>query len=154
MKYFYHPIPWLLLSCLCLAFGIAETSEPDKSSLYFFSLLSFIFAIVWRWITNPKNAQSYLARRTMQNKWRQKSSQQENRSFTITDTEFIFTTNVLELAWKWQALKHIFESNKGFLLFFFIGHKQYIPKRILTQKEIDIFRNIMKLAIEKNNKKR
>ena len=99
LRYLSNPIPWLVLSISCLSVGIIETSEPDKSAFYTLSLLLLFSTIAMYFINNPKTSQSYLARRTMLNKWEQKSSQQQKRSFTITDTEFIFKTDVSELAW-------------------------------------------------------
>ena len=110
LKYFYHPIPWLSLSFLCLVWGMMETAEEDKYALYVASFLSLFCLILWRFLINPKNAQSYLARRTMQNKWKQKLSQKENRIITITDEEFIFKTDNSELAWKWRLFQDFFEA--------------------------------------------
>ena len=151
LRYLSNPIPWLLFSILFLVLGIIETSEPDKSVFYSFSFILLFSTIFMYFTSNPKACQSYLFRRAMLNKWKKKPNQQEKNSFTITDTEFIFTTDVSELAWKWGAIKDFSESNKGFMLFFVVGRHQYIPKRIFTQEEIEIFRDIMKKRIETNN---
>ena len=143
LQYLSHPLLWLLSSSLFLVLGIFETSEIDKSAFYTLSIVIFISGIYLYFIRNPQNSQSYLSRITMQSKWKKKPSQQEYRSFTTTDDEFIFKTDVAEFAWKWTILTDAFEGDKGFMLCFAIGHNQYIPKRIFNQQEIKNFREIM-----------
>lgn len=108
LRYLSNPIPWLLASILFLVLGIIETSEPEQSLFYTFSLLLLLSTLIMYFSSNSKTHQSYLVRLTMQKKWKQKPSQEENRSFTITDSEFILKTDVSELAWKWRAVKDFF----------------------------------------------
>lgn len=98
---------------------ITNFSEAESIYIFWLGLFNLVGGILYFYFVNPQTIQSFWYKKATDKKHKEYYHKQNHRSITITEQEFIFATQNYEQAWKWLALKYIYEGTNGFMLSFF-----------------------------------
>ena len=107
-------------------------------ALGIFNLIGCIFI---PFIINPQFLQSSWNRRATKKARAKHYAQKNTREITITQTELVFATDYSEEAWKWAALKSLYEGTNGLVISFYSMHQRIVSKRVFAEAELQQFKN-------------